>query len=64
MRPSRTDKEQERITAFMNKHRREYTGASGGQFSWIYTPTTLGTVTVIRCNISKEEEDVTDYSEW
>lgn len=44
--------------------RRKNTGAIGGQFTFSFTPTNLGTVTEITDSISGEKIDVTDYESW
>lgn len=49
---------------FIDAHTVVSTGVIGGQFSYSYTPTTLGTVIVIRDNISGETKDITNYSLW
>lgn len=41
-----------------------YSGAIGGSFSYIITPTSIGQSIVIRDNASGKEEDVTDYNNW
>jgi len=39
------------------------TGASGGTYTYSFTPTTLGTVIHLSCACGKKE-DVTDYRMW
>jgi hypothetical protein len=41
-------------------------GAIGGAFSFVFIPTTLGTIVKVRfsCNGKESELDLTDYSEW
>lgn len=41
-----------------------YSGASGGRFSYIVTPTSLGYCYSVRDNMSKDEVDLTDFSDW
>lgn len=41
-----------------------YCGAVGGQFSYTFTPTSVGPAVVIRDNVTKEERNITDYSMW
>lgn len=45
-----------------------YSGASGGRFSYIVTPTSLGYAYSVRDNMAKDksnaEINVTDYSDW
>ena len=59
-----SEKENKRIAEFIKEKRIEYTGAIGGQFTWGFTPTTIGTIVSITDNVSKETLDVTDYDEW
>ncbi len=41
-------------------------GAIGGAFSFVFVPTTIGTIVKVRfsCNGKEAELDLTDYSEW
>lgn len=41
-----------------------YYGATGGAYSYIFTPTSIGLVTVIRNNVTKEELTLTDFGDW
>lgn len=41
-----------------------YYGATGGGYTYCFTPTSLGLVVKIRNNITKEELDLTDYDSW
>ena len=47
-----------------HKCKGEYVGAIGGRESFIFTPTGLGPCIQVRCNICKEEIDITDSSNW
>ena len=38
-------------------------GAIGGRMTYSFTPTTLGTVTKVKCSCG-EERDLTDYDGW
>lgn len=49
---------------FKDKKRLEYTGAIGGQFTYEFTPTSLGLGCAIIDNVSKERCDLTDYESW
>lgn len=40
-----------------------YSGAIGGAFTWEFTPTSLGTVSTLKCSCG-EQIDVSDYDEW
>jgi len=39
-------------------------GVSGGQHTFMYTPTTLGMVIKVRHNLTQEEIDLTEYNNW
>lgn len=39
-------------------------GASGGHFTYSFTPTSLGTVVVITENTTKKSINITDYGSW
>ena len=36
----------------------------GGRISLTFTPTSLGCIKTIKCNVCKEEKDITDYNNW
>lgn len=64
-----TDKECQRVKEFKNIHNTQcgtpYCGANGcPKFSYIFTPFGLGNLVSIRCNICKNEEDITDIDIW
>jgi len=42
----------------------EYSGASGGRFTYQFTPTSLGMVSKVIDNLKKDEIDLTDYTSW
>jgi hypothetical protein len=39
-------------------------GASGGAFSYTFTPTTLGMVVKVKNNLSGDELDLTEWDMW
>lgn len=39
-------------------------GCSGGGYSYIITPTMIGTIINFRNNITQESIDLTNYDEW
>ncbi len=41
-----------------------YTGAIGGRFTYMMTPTSIGTVFKVRDNLTLDEIDVTNYKDW
>jgi hypothetical protein len=61
-----TNKQKEKIKAWMDSipNPDEYTGAIGGRFSFIFIPTSIGTVVIVTDSISKTELDATDYESW
>jgi hypothetical protein len=57
-------KQQEKYDKWMqSKDLNSYTGAIGGRFTYLMTPTSLGTIYKIRDNLDKTELDVTEY-DW
>ena len=49
---------------FMTDNRKY--GAIGGHFSFVFIPTTIGTIVKVRfsCGSEEAELDLTDYEEW
>lgn len=41
-----------------------YYGASGGAYTYKFTPTTLGLVIKVENGLTKEEIDLTEYDGW
>ena len=41
-----------------------YYGAVGGGYTYSFTPTSLGCITKVENNITKEEIDLTEYDQW
>lgn len=41
-----------------------YEGASGGAFTYCFTPTSLGDVVVVQDSMSGKEIDLSDYDSW
>jgi hypothetical protein len=59
------DKEQlKKVNDWVAGHAKRYGGAIGGRYTYTFTPTSLGTVSKVIDNITKEELDVTDYEGW
>jgi len=58
-------KEIEKIKKFQEEHdcTIKGLGAIGGQYTYSFTPTNIGTVIKISCACGKEE-DITDYEDW
>ena len=61
-----TDEQEVVEQEFIKEHRHEGAsrGAIGGSTTYMFTGTGLGIITRMRCNICKEEEDLTDYDSW
>ena len=55
-----------RLTAFKEKHAKSCPAITtiGGKFTYIFTPTGVGTAIVVRCNACGEEKDITDVDSW
>lgn len=41
-----------------------YSGAIGGRFTYLFTPTSLGVVIVVQDSMSKTEIDLSEYDMW
>ena len=41
-----------------------YYGASGGELTYSFTPTSLGMIVSVRHGVTKQEFDFTDYDSW
>lgn len=54
--------EQNKLLTEQNKS--NYEGASGGRFTYSFTPTSLGVVTKVQDDLTGNEIDLTDYSMW
>lgn len=63
---SLTPQQSEEVNNWLEKHECKQidAGAIGGAFSYIFTPTGLGVIEKIRCNICLEILDVSEYDEW
>lgn len=58
-----TKEQIEKINEWIAQHNpNAYQGASGGRFTYSFTPTQLGLVTVIQDNLLNLQLDLTDYS--
>lgn len=59
--------ELEKAKIWIDKHeckfRNKYTGSIGGTTTYQFTPTSIGTVIVVKC-ACHQECDVTEYGEW
>ena len=58
------ESEAQKAKEFEEKHRHPdiYKGAIGGHISYKFTPTSIGTAVIIKCNICNIEENITDYN--
>ncbi len=41
-----------------------YAGCSGGRYTYMFTPTSLGMVVKVKDNLKGIELDLTDYKSW
>lgn len=55
---------QDRAFAAAQGQETPYYGASGGSLTYEFTPTSLGTITRVRHNGTREVLDLTDYDNW
>jgi len=63
---SKTAKRFLKTTIVKDKDGRErpYYGVDGGAYSYIFTPTSIGTAVKARHNVTKDEIDLTEYDQW
>jgi hypothetical protein len=54
----------EKLLGWDKKCNGKPTGASGGRFTYLFTPTSLGLVIKVKCNLCGDEIDLTEYNEW
>jgi len=59
-----SEDQQAKASEFIAERRKENTSAIGGQFTYQFTPTTLGLGISIKDNISGEVCDLSDYEGW
>ena len=53
------------IEEFRKKHKHENQNSTiGGKLSFIFTPTSIGVITDIKCNACNEIKDITNYNNW
>ena len=57
-------KQMEKFREWKSHHEDVYSGATGGRYSWIFTPTSIGLCTEVQDNITKVKINLTDYSDW
>lgn len=59
------DIEEKSANKFIDKHKDCYLKSTiGGKFTFIITPTGLGLIVSIKCNVCNEEEDITNCTNW
>ena len=67
-----TSKEEEEAKQFFLEHKecsythlsKPFFSTTGGQFTFLITPTGLGNMISVRCNICDEMREITDVSDW
>lgn len=47
-----------------NPRNHPYYGCSGGEYTYSFTPTSLGTIRRVTNNYTKESIDLTEYGDW
>lgn len=61
------DEELERANEWIQKQKKEHgkkVGSMGDRFSYIFSPTGLGTIILVQDHLTGEKEDVTNYDLW
>ncbi|MFA5174704.1 MAG: hypothetical protein WC438_05980 [Candidatus Pacearchaeota archaeon] len=57
-------KQFKKLQEWKKKQKKDYAGAIGGEYTYSFTQTGLGTVVVVKNNIFNKEIDLTDYEGW
>jgi len=59
-----TKEQSEKLNEWAKALKNGPTGAIGGRFTYSFTPTSLGTIVKVKCGLTNEEVDLTDYQDW
>lgn len=59
-----TDEQATKIQQWIAGHPRLYSGAVGGRYQYIFTPTSIGVCVEVRDQMTQESLNVTDYDSW
>jgi len=59
-----SDEQIKKFEEWRASHKKIYTGAIGGRYTWTFHPTSLGTITIVVDNMTKENIDLTEFEEW
>lgn len=58
-------KEETRLKAFYKAHGKHYTtSATGGKYTYSFTPSGIGTFSEVRCNVCGKSKNITDFNNW
>lgn len=62
-----SEEQQQRVEVWLKELHPQgvpYGGAIGGSLTYSFTPTGLGVITVVTCNHTHKELDITNYDNW
>ena len=59
-----TEEQTTKLLDWMNALPVAETGAVGGRFTYMFTPTGIGLVVKVEDGITKQQIDLTDYNDW
>ncbi len=60
---SLTNNQQDLISKWL-ENPGDYCGAIGGRLTFSFTPTSIGVITIVTDNLTKETLNITNYEEW
>ena len=56
--------QQQKLADWKNSHTKVTIGAIGGRYTYCYTPTSIGTIVIVKDSVTNTQIDLTDYDEW
>jgi hypothetical protein len=54
----------QKLADWKSSHVNVGTGAIGGRYTYCYTPTSIGTILIVKDNVTNTQIDLTEYEEW
>lgn len=56
--------QEEKLVKWKEARKEVYTGVSGGRYTYVFTPTSLGCIVSVLDNVTNDKLDLTDYDLW
>lgn len=54
----------QKLVEWKSNHVNVGSGAIGGRYTYCYTPTSIGTIIIVKDSITNTQIDLTEYEEW